>query len=507
MEPLPPSKLDVNDLVGAVEAEAEFKRFWLPPEPWWDAIVLDKQRFAAAAHRHLLRGGSWPRAEVVDVRKPGHGIRPVSVMSPEVRVVYRAIVSRLIRPGDRVDRSAEKYAEFVMGPIRSAFGDQPGIHQLGDANYSHILVADIAAFYQYIDHAILRDELDASGFDVDLIDTLVSFLSEIEGRRFGIPQMSEPSDWISEIYASRLERWLIRDGFAVWRYSDDFRVACASYSEALRAIESLSRAARELGLVLNEQKTAVPSFFTYLAHNANIMLDDVSAEIDPSDVEAAISADYFEDEGEALADAYGTIDRLWDPADHAFALGEFEWNLRTLTPDEHRAVRRALNTLSAQEDSRALPRLLSILTYQPAMTHRVVRYAEAISQTEGPAIEGFLDAVISRVSLNEWQRAWIAYGFRACRIVVNESSDRATWLNRQLADRPTSLSASEAAVTLAEAGLVNFSTLESRLRMVGEDFAPWYLHSIALLHLEGMVSTGQIGALRASSAAASAILK
>lgn len=508
MDPLASQALSQIALVAALEAESQYQRIWLPPEPWWDALLSAKDTVAAAIHRRLLRGGRWPRSEVVDVRKPGHGIRPVSVMSPDVRVAYRALASKVVSAEHLPDRSAARYAEFVMEPVRAAYDHESGFHTVGDAKYSHILVADIAAYYQYIDHAILRDELDLAGAEIDIVDGLVGVLGDIEGRSFGIPQRSEPSDWLSELYASRLERWLIRDGFDVWRYSDDFRVGCTNYSEALRAIESLSRAARDVGLVLNDQKTAAPSFLTYLMHNADVEVHDASAQIDPSDVEAAVSSDYApEDDDQAVTESERTISQLWDPGEEGSEpASDEQWDLRKLTADQHRAVRRALNTLTKHSDSTAMPVLLSILAYQPGMTHRVVRYAEALSTNESELVGEFFDKVIARLSLNEWQRAWIAYGLRACPIAAGGDAQREQWLLAQLADRAGSLSAAESAVALAEAGLVAFETLEGRLRTVSPDVAPWYLHAIAILNRAGTVSASQIGAMRQSSTIAAAIL-
>ncbi len=245
MDPLLSGDIDLNTLIAALEEEAQFQRIWLPPEPWWTALLDDSRNFAAATYRHLQRGKRWPQSAVVDARKPGHGTRPISVMSPDVRVLYRAVVSALVPEADRTDRSAERYADFVIEPIRAAFSYEKGPRHLSDSKYSHILVTDIAAFFQYIDHGVLRDELDLAGKNVQIVDGLLGLLTDMEGRSFGIPQRSGPSDWLSEIYAARVERWATREGFDVWRYSDDFRVGCTSYAEALAAIESLSRATRD----------------------------------------------------------------------------------------------------------------------------------------------------------------------------------------------------------------------------------------------------------------------
>src|SRR5690349_5474752 len=101
MEPLASPLLDESALVAALEAESQYQRVWMPPEPWWTALTLHKAEIASALHRLIARGVRWPRSETVDVRKPGHGIRPVSVIGPEARIVYRAFVSALISEDQR----------------------------------------------------------------------------------------------------------------------------------------------------------------------------------------------------------------------------------------------------------------------------------------------------------------------------------------------------------------------------------------------------------------------
>lgn len=508
MDPLDSPALDEDALIEALEAEAQYQRYWLPPEPWWDALVADKASLAKAVQRKLQRGARWPRSEVVDVRKPGHGIRPVSLMSPEVRVAYRAIVSAVIPPEARADRSAARYAEFVTEPVRAAFDNVAGFQFIADSKYSHVVIADVAAFYEYIDHAVLRDEFDLAGANISLVDGLLGLLADIEGHGFGIPQRSAPSDWISEYYAARVERWVVRDGFDTWKYSDDFRVGCTSYAEALRAIESLSRGARDVGLVLNDRKTATPSFLTYLMHQSGSEINEASVSIDPSDVEAAVSSDYSpDDEDQAVEEADQTLQKLWEPNDQGEPWTAQLWDLRKLDGDQHRAVRRALNTLTKHADPRGLPQLLSILVFQPAMTHQVMGYASAVAQVDESAVAALFDVAIAKVSLNEWQRAWVAYGIRSCEVEVSQDDERFDWLQRQLVERPGSLSAAEAAVTLAGLGHVGFELLEGLLRSASDDIAPWYLHALGVLNAAGSVPGQQLAALRGSSAVAAAILK
>lgn len=73
------------------------------------------------------------------------------------------------------------------------------------------------------------------------------------------------SDVLAEFYIEPMRRTLIRAGFRVSRFADDFRVVCRSYDEALSAWETADEAARELGLVLNENKTSTPRRSRYAA--------------------------------------------------------------------------------------------------------------------------------------------------------------------------------------------------------------------------------------------------
>ena len=44
------------------------------------------------------------------------------------------------------------------------------------------------------------------------------------GRQFGLPQMTQPSDVLGDLYVDPIRRNLVRLGYATGRYADDFRV-------------------------------------------------------------------------------------------------------------------------------------------------------------------------------------------------------------------------------------------------------------------------------------------
>src|SRR5665811_1209842 len=108
-------------------------------------------------------------------------------------------------------------------------------------------------------------ELVAQTGDGQRVDTLTTLLTAITGRRYGLPQQNHPSDVLAEAYIDVLERRLHRANARVWRYSDDFRIATDSWSDALATVDLLEREVRRIGLTLNDPKTVIRRGDTYEA--------------------------------------------------------------------------------------------------------------------------------------------------------------------------------------------------------------------------------------------------
>jgi hypothetical protein len=379
----------------------------------------------------------------------------------------------------------------------------PGLRKVRESRFSHVVISDVAAFYQYVDHELLRSELDLIDAPIRAADALLDLLGELHQRTFGLSQRSEPSDWLSEIYATRIDRWLLRRGLEHWRHNDDFRVGCETYGDALRAIEVLAAASRDSGLVLNDEKTAVPRFLTYVMNHSNVDVNATSDEIDPSDVEAAVTTEYAPDEDDqGRDDSREVVDRLFVPG-YSSPRATPPIDLTELSHDHHRAVRRAINTLTRLEDDHAVPVLLDLLAYQPAMTHLVVRYAQTVAAVR-PDVVDVLDSAMTKLSLTDWQRAWIAYGYRACDAEIPEN--RREWLTTLVARDPSSYSAAEAAVTLARIGSIEYALVEDQIRRAPTALVPWYLVAAKELKAKGTATQAAIAALQAVSPTARSLL-
>nr|WP_231713818.1 RNA-directed DNA polymerase [Arthrobacter sp. zg-Y916] len=179
--------------------------------------------------------------------KKGLGPRPISLLSPETRTLYEALVERLKPRLPTPSRSGSIEAHHLFGTT-------------GPQNDSiRIVDFDIAACYEYVDHRILSEELVIQTLDAETVSVLKDLLLEMFPRGVGIPQAMEPSHLLADSYLDQVERNIVRDGYEVHRYADDFRIIAPSWGEAHEAIERAVDVTRQRGLVLADGKTRIRS--------------------------------------------------------------------------------------------------------------------------------------------------------------------------------------------------------------------------------------------------------
>lgn len=372
MKPLSKAVIASLDLRAAVDAEHDAPHAWLPEEPAWPPLRTNKGEVAAAVATQLATG-YVPRAElVVNMRKTSFAVRPLAVWWPLDRIVYRALTDRILAGADPLDQSSAAYMTFVNGPVGHATQPTPkpgGGFIVTLAVGGYVVKTDITGYYQYIDHRILAEQLLLLSDDYEAIDALTELLSEVQGRAFGLPQMLQPSDRLADIYIQAVQRTLVRAGRSVWRYNDDFRIACATYIDALRAIEEFAVAARRIGLVLNESKTTISKIGTYISHDTPFALDgDVIVGENAGMLAEDLAADYDElmaDDTDP-ADAAATINSVAPPGTAAhvrdpaardpFSTERVPIILEMVTAGQIRLLRQALRKLTRLANPSPSPR-------------------------------------------------------------------------------------------------------------------------------------------------------
>jgi group II intron reverse transcriptase/maturase len=184
------------------------------------------------------------------------GTRTLGIPTVTDRVVQRA-VKNLLEPGweavflpcshgFRPDRSVFTAVAHVL------WHEARGLHWVADA--------DIEACFDNIFHDRLLDLLAPAVDDrlLGLIEAWLATGASAPGR--GVAQGAVLSPLLANAYLHPFDTALVRSGWALVRYADDWVILCASREEALAALEVAAGVLADLGLALNPQKTAVVPF-------------------------------------------------------------------------------------------------------------------------------------------------------------------------------------------------------------------------------------------------------
>lgn len=403
------------DLLGAVKDEAETGH-WSVPTRSIERAVRGREEDAA---RYLtgVFASEFPivDAQVIQVAKQ-NGVRPLHVMSFPERVLYRAVTyvfrPRLTAP----DRSSAAFDLFKASPL-----EVPGT--------KYIVSSDLSAFYQYVDHELLESELVAQTGEAGAAAAVTEILQAVVGRRFGLPQMNKTSDILSEVVIDILERRLIRAGYEVSRFNDDFRIATTTARMATRALDDIEDAARAIGLTVNEPKTYVQTVEDYRGSIAagEAIWRQVTSEVhldlrqvDWSNLnfyEPPMPALIGEEDHEETPTDAETLDNeargLWSGI--AGELLDLWWEHVNNKPRDwsqahvfKRLLRQSLKILRGTGDPVGLTFCKRILTYDRESTPQVAAYLRRMATEHFHGVlEVFKELSSSDVHISHWQSMWL----------------------------------------------------------------------------------------------------
>jgi Reverse transcriptase (RNA-dependent DNA polymerase) len=430
--PVNPHLLDRADLPNAVVRELSSRTRLLPRRWDYAALALESAAVEAWLRPQLRRGCSGGSASVVFADKEWQGARPLHIMTLEDRVLYRALVGLISEALPERLRSRAQIGTFRSAPL-----DVPSV--------KYISKTDVTSYYEFIDHDLLCAELIAQTGDELAVDALANLLASVLGRRVGLPQVHPSSDVLGDTYIDPVRRRLLRQGYAVFTYSDDFLIASSSLGDARASLNACAMEVHALGVVLNERKT-----YTYGAENYRKSLTsfadaeqrlftegeshepfflgfpDTNYGDEDSDAAALLTLGASplggnSEEDEALAAANGEASEDIDPqllrgAQRAWELWENEDESEEPQAALDAAITRsllgrALPTLGAAGDTSPLRSLSVLLRSVPALTPQVAAYVDAYGRT-GPRaradLRNALDEVVTGSILSAWQGMWLA---------------------------------------------------------------------------------------------------
>lgn len=237
-----------------------------------EAFAEKWQQHLAALEADVREGRYRPRPYLrLWAPKPSGGERPMGIPVVADRILMGAAADALATVLEPTfsDRS---YAYRPNRGARQAVGEIAGSPRLRSG---WALIADIASYFDNIDHglllAMLREHVADDAF-VRLVTAWVTNPARDGGQdtrpKRGVPQGSPISPILANLYLTPLDRWMERKGLDYARYADDFVALCDSAQDA-QAISDEMEAflARELRLSVKPTKTtfvAVADGFDFL---------------------------------------------------------------------------------------------------------------------------------------------------------------------------------------------------------------------------------------------------
>jgi RNA-directed DNA polymerase len=133
--------------------------------------------------------------------------------------------------------------------------------------FRYVVDADIASFFDEIDHNVVMSCVRARIADGRVLDLFEAFLKAgvseagvISVPARGVPQGGVISPWLSNLVLDHLDQAIEAQGWRHVRYADDFVVLCPSPKEAQRALEAVKEVLGTLKLSLHETKTRLTDF-------------------------------------------------------------------------------------------------------------------------------------------------------------------------------------------------------------------------------------------------------
>lgn len=480
------------DFAGAVQQELTLRNRLLPRR--WDYLALAAEHAAVErALRPLLRRGpSGVVSDVVLSDKAWRGARPLHVMTLSDRVLYRALVELIEAALPEHLRGRSSIAQFRQAPL-----EVPATR--------YVSKTDVTAYYEFVDHDRLADELLAQTGEEPAIEVLTDLLDSVMGRRVGLPQVHTASDVLGDTYIDPARRKLLRRGHTAFTYSDDFRLASPSLGQARAAIEACAEEVRELGLVLNDRKTYTYGAGKYLrsltsfadAEQRLFADEEAGSASDGPLILSFLDSDYGDADGTMSASTL-SVEPLDHGVDEDEALGEQQPNLGGLDERRVRAAQRAWDLWVREEESeetqagqeasitqsllgRALPilgaagderpadSLSELLRHEPALAPQLTAYLTRYAD-HGPRARSrlwsALDDVVEAEIYSPWQGMWLAQaagGIQRSRKV--HAYER--WLEQSVAESPHAGLAATAAAALGRLGRGDADIAASAIDRVG----------------------------------------
>lgn len=371
---------------------------------------------------------------VVPVPKRALTTRPAAIATLRDRIIFEALVS-LVQPKiakylvsadallwPRADDTRPAWSEFERAPLSKGGG--------------FVVTADMAGYYESIDHKRLAVSLADAGVASDLRSAIGTHLGELMADDRGLPQGVETSNSLATLYLAPVDGALQRAGVQFWRHGDDYRLWAPNYPKACAATYELEQAARARGLLMNTGKLRIERVGEYSRTLGDIdqATEQFQATMKSAREKALLEAT-DEQLSEAIANAGFDEDMQWRFFYHQTV--ELDEMLAMLAPSlmpgpievvvemfkdvmsedpkdvlpAHIAhARRAfcLRRLGQAKAPDALPWVGDLLVRRPDETQALANYMLSLASVEPDRVVAACQYALTQKShLLDWERGWL----------------------------------------------------------------------------------------------------
>lgn len=342
-------------------------------------------------------------------------LRPGSIPHLEDRVLFQAIIDKVapqleqqIPPLDqevvfssRLDSDPQSEGMFLHPRTLWLAFKNRAVSYCDSVEVNHVLVSDIASYFENIDLRLLTDTLTSSNISPAYSESIRQILSIwANGRTRGLPQMMAPCSLLANFYLSQVDKSMMLRGYKYIRYVDDIRIFVSTDWELRQALLDLTEQLKRCYLDVQASKTR---FYKAGDHRDELTLLESHLAETGIDVSDETSTSYF--------GMYESEQHIPEPK-----LILFLQELLENPEYDDRHLRFCVNNLSSIGSPAAHDLVLSKMWSMPQETETFVRYLSRLpsSAITEKTIESILEFLESAYNIYDWQMMWLLVFLTKC---------------------------------------------------------------------------------------------